>query len=194
MFENVMQTRIAICGAGILLAIIFLVSHLPLILLIAPVAILFLGIVADPEETHAVWYGMLHTVGKFDLSVLDEEERTTCTVKKHYFWFGEVASAAVLAFVFSVLLGLFLAQRTDNTLAFIAAAFLFLPLFVFLPRLIQLGMKADTAAILDTLGKNELVKKVFWTVFAALAGLVLVRVVDPVTAQQMVGMIARMGG
>ena len=193
MFENVMQTRIAICGAGILLAIIFLVSHLPLILLVAPVAILFLGVVADPEETHAVWYGMLHTVGIFDLSMLDEEERTTCTAKKHYFWFGEVASAAVLALVFSVPLGLYLASRTDITLTFIAAALLFLPLFVFLPRLIQLGMKADTAAILDTLGKNEQVKKVFWTVFAALTGLVLVRVVDPVTAQQLVGMIAGMG-
>ncbi|MFA4848455.1 MAG: hypothetical protein WC626_01885 [Methanoregula sp.] len=194
MFENVVQTRIAICGAGILLAIIFLVSHLPLILLIAPVAILFLGIIADPEETHAVWYGMLHTVGIFDLSVLDEEEQTTCTVKKHYFWFGDVGMAAVMALVFSVPLGLFLAQRTDITLAFIAAALLFLPLFVFLPRLIQQGMKADTAAILDTLGKNELVKKVFWTVFATLAGLVLVRVVDPVTAQQLVGMIAGIGG
>ncbi len=192
MFENVVQTRIAICGTGILLAIIFLASHLPLILLIAPVAILFLGIVADPEETHAVWYGMLHTAGIFDRSLLDEEEQATCTEKKHYFWFGEVASAAVLALVFSVPLGLFLAQRTDITLAFIGAAMVFLPFFVFLPRAIQQGMKADTAAILDLLGKNEQVKKVFWTMFAALAGLVLVRVMDPVIAQQVVGMIMGM--
>ena len=54
-FENELQTRAAICGAGLLLALIFLLAHLPLILMILPVAILFLGLVADPEETHAVW-------------------------------------------------------------------------------------------------------------------------------------------
>jgi hypothetical protein len=194
MFENVVQTRLAICGAGTLLAIIFFISNLPFILLLAPVAILFLGIVADPEETHAVWYGMLNTIGIFDLSVIDDEERASCRQKKHYFWFGEVASAAVLALVFCIPLGMFLLQRTDITLAFIAAALMFLPLFVFLPRVIQLGMKADTAAIIDTVGKNGQVKNVFWTLFAALAGFVLVRVMDPVTAQQLVGMIAGMGG
>ena len=67
MFESEVQTRVAICGTGLLLALIFLFAHLPLILLVVPVAILFLGIVADPEETHAVWYGMLNTFGIFDL-------------------------------------------------------------------------------------------------------------------------------
>ena len=38
---------------------------------IVPVAVLFLGLVADPEETHAVWYGMLNTLGIFDLSGAD---------------------------------------------------------------------------------------------------------------------------
>ena len=38
-------------------------------------------------------------------------------------------------------------------------------------------------------GKNEQIKKVFWTLFVAIAGLVLARVVDPVTAQQVVGII-----
>ena len=190
MFENVVQTRAAICGTGILLALIFLFAHLPLILLIVPVAILFLGIVADPEETHAVWYGMLSTAGIFDLSALDEEERRTCSVKKHYFWFGEVTSAVVLALVFTVPAGLFLATRTEPTLAFIGAALLFPPVFVFLPRIIRVGMKADTGAILETFGKNDQIKKVFWTLFAALAGVVLVRVVDPVTAQMVVGMLA----
>ena len=66
MFENELQTRCAICGTGILLGLIFVLAHLPLILLIVPVAVLFLGIVADPEETHAVWYGMLNTLGIFD--------------------------------------------------------------------------------------------------------------------------------
>jgi hypothetical protein len=194
MFENELQTRIAICGSGCLLAIIFLVSHLPLILLIVPVAILFLGVVADPGETHAVWYGMVNTLGIFDLSILTREESTTCMEKRHYFWFGEVASAATLALVFCIPPGIFLAEKTDLSLAFAGAAMLFLPLFVFLPQIIRLAMKVDTAGILENFGKNELVKKVFWILFSALAGLVLVRVVDPVTARQVIGMIAGMGG
>ena len=193
MFENVMQTRIAICGAGILLAIIFLVSHLPLILLIAPVAILFLGIVADPEETHAVWYGMLHTVGIFDLSVLDEEERDTCIRKKHYFWFGEVGMAAVLAGMFVVPLGIWIAGRTEISLAIISAAILFLPLFVFLPKLIQWAIKVDTDVVINMFGKNEQVKKVFWSLFVVMAGLVLAKVLDPVSMQQVVGAISSFG-
>jgi zinc transporter ZupT len=135
----------------------------------------------------------LYTAGIFDLSLLDEEVRATCTTKKHYFWFGEVTSAAVLALVFCVPLGIFLSQGTDITLAFIGAAMLFLPLFVFLPRIIRQGMRADTEAIFETFGKNEQVKKIFWTVFAAITGLVLARVVDPVFAQQVAGMIVGMG-
>jgi hypothetical protein len=194
MFEDVVQTRVSICGAGILLAIIFLLAHLPFILLIVPVAILFLGIVADPEETHAVWYGMLSAVGIFDISALDDEERATCREKRHYFWFGEVVLAAVLALVFSIPAGLYLASRTELTLAFMGAAMIFLPLFVFLPGIIRQGMHVDTGVIIETLGKNEQVKKVFWTVFAAIAGLVLMRVLDPGTAQHVVGMIAELGG
>jgi len=37
------------------------------------------------------------------------------------------------------------------------------------------------------------VKKVFWTLFVAMAGLVLARVVDPVTARQVVGIITGFG-
>jgi hypothetical protein len=37
------------------------------------------------------------------------------------------------------------------------------------------------------------VKKVFWTFFIGMAGLVLARVVDPVTAQQVIGIIMGMG-
>jgi hypothetical protein len=33
------------------------------------------------------------------------------------------------------------------------------------------------------------VKKVFWALFVAMAGLVLAQVLDPVTAQQIVGII-----
>ena len=115
MFENEVQTRAAICGTGILLGIFFSCAHLPLLLLIVPVAILFLGLVADPEETHAVWYGMLNTLGIFDLSVLTDAEKANYAEKKHYFWFGEVGMAAMLAGVFAVPLGIFLAGRAEIT-------------------------------------------------------------------------------
>jgi len=163
MFEDEMKTRCAICGTGVLLGLIFVMAHLPLILLTVPVAVLFLGIVADPEETHAVWYGMLNTLGIFDVSTLTDAENVNYAQKKHYFWFGEVGMAV------------------------------FLPLFVFMPKLIQCAMKADADAVIDAFGKNEQVKKVFWTLFVAMAGLVLARVVDPVTAQQVVGIITGLG-
>ena len=159
-----------------------------------PVAVLFLGIVADPEETHAVWYGMLNTLGIFDISTLTDAENVNYAQKKHYFWFGELGMAAMLAGVFAVPLGIFLAGRAEITLAFIGAAVLFLPLFVFLPKLIQRAMKADADAAIKAFGKNEQVKKVFWTFFISMAGLVLARVVDPVIAQQIVGLITGLGG
>jgi len=65
----------------------------------------------------------------------------------------------------------------------------FLPLFVFLPKVVRWAMKADPDAVIDAFGKNEHVKRVFWTVFATVAGLVLARVVDPVTAQQVISVI-----
>lgn len=193
MFENEVQTRAAICGTGILLGLVLWLAHLPVICLLVPVAILFLGIVADPEETHAVWYGMLNTLGIFEIPELTDIERLTYAEKRHYFWFGEVEMAAMLAGTFAAPVGIFLAGRTDMSLAFIGAAVLFLPLFVFLPKLIQRAMKADTAAAIEAFGKNEQVKKVFWTFFISMAGLVLARVVDPATAQQIVGLITGMG-
>ena len=48
--------------------------------------------------------------------------------------------------------------------------------------------------MIDTFGKNEYVKKVFWTLLVAMVRLVLARVVDTVTAQQVVGIISGMGG
>jgi len=193
MFENEVQTRCAICGTGILLGLVFVLAHLPLILLIVPVAVLFLGIVADPEETHAVWYGMLNTLGIFDLSVLTEVEDVNYTQKKHYFWFGEVGMASILAGSIAVPAGIWFAGQTEISLAFIGAAVLFLPLFVFMPKLIQHGMKADTEAAINAFGKNEQVKKVFWTLFVAMAGLVLAKVFDPVLVQQVVGVIGSSG-
>jgi hypothetical protein len=113
--------------------------------------------------------------------------------KRHYFWFGEVGMAAMLAAVFAVPVGIFLAGRAEITLAFTSAAILFLPLFVFLPKVMHQAMKADADAAIEAFGKNEQVKRVFWTVFVAMTGLVLARIVDPVTARQVVGMITGMG-
>ena len=193
MFEDELQTRCAICGTGVLLGLIFLLAHLQVILLVVPVAVLFLGIVADPEETHAVWYGMLNTLGIFDVSTLTEDENVNYARKKHYFWFGEVGMAGILAGSIAVPAGIWFAGQTEISLAFIGAAVLFLPLFVFMPKLVQCAMKADADVVIDAFGKNEQVKKVFWTLFVAMAGLVLARVVDPVTAQQVVGVITGMG-
>jgi len=190
MFENELQTRAAICGTGLLLASIFLLAHLPLILMIVPVAILFLGIVADPEETHAVWYGMLNVFGIFEFSSLTEAERENYQTKRHYFWFGEVAMAAILAGTFAVPAGIFLAGKAEITLAIIGSAVLFLPLFVFLPKLIQRARKADADSVIETFGKNEQVKKLFWAVFVAMAGMALTKILDPATAQGIAEMIA----
>ena len=192
-FENEVLTRCAIGGTGIALGLIGVLAHLPLLFLILPVAVVFLGIVADPNETHAVWYGMLNTLGIFDGAALAPAERVQYAEKKHYFWFGEVGMAAALAAAFSVPLGIFLAGMTEITLAFIGSAVLFLPLFVFLPKVIQRGMKADVPAVIDTFGKNGQVKKVFWAVFTAIAGLVLARIIDPVTAHQVVLAMTGMG-
>ena len=189
MFENELQTRAAICGAGLLLGIIFFFAHQPLILLVVPVAVLFLGIVADPEETHAVWYGMLNVLGIFDIAELNALEKASYAEKRHYFWFGEIGLAAILAGIFAVPTGMYLAGRAEITIAFIGAAILFLPLFVFLPKLIRHVMKADADAAIDAFGKNEQVKKVFWSVFTGLAGIVLTQVLDPEMARQIVGII-----
>jgi hypothetical protein len=193
MFENELQTRCAICSTGILIALIFVLAHLPYLLLVLPLAILFLGVVADPEETHAVWYGMLNCLGMFDAAALTPAEIENCAEKKHYFWFGEVGMAGVLAGSIAVPAGIWCAGQTGISLAYIAAAVLFLPLFVFLPKLIRRAMKADTDMVTDMFGKNEQVKKVFWTLFVVITVLVLARVVDPVTARQVVGIILGLG-
>jgi len=193
MFEDELQTRCAICGTAFLLGLIFVLAHFPLILLTVPVAVLFLGIVADPVETHAVWYGLLNTLGVFDVSTLTSAENVNYAEKKHYFWFGEVGMAGILAGSIAVPAGCWFAVQTEISLAFIGAAILFLPLFVFIPKLIQCAMKTNAEAVIDAFGKNEQVKKVFWTLFVAMAGLVLARVVDPVTARQVVGIITGFG-
>jgi len=192
MTENNLLIRAAICGTGILAGTIIAIAHLPLVLFAVPVVILFLGIVADPKEAHAVWYGALNTIGIFDPTILDNEEKEIYAGNRHYFWFGEVVSAAMLAGAITVPLGRFLAEKTGCMLSFTIAAMLFLLLFVFLPKLIRQGMKTDTETILLLFGKNEQVKKVFWTVFIVLAGFVLAQVVDPDTVQQIVAILTGM--
>jgi uncharacterized Tic20 family protein len=113
-------------------------------------------------------------------------------VKKHYFWFGEVGMAGILVGSIAVPAGIWFAGQTEISLAFIGAAVLFLPLFVFMPKLMQWSLKADTDAVIDAFGKNEQIKKVFWTMFITMVGVVVAWVVDPVTAQQVVGMIMGM--
>jgi hypothetical protein len=98
--------------------------------------------------------------------------------------------ASILAGTIAVPAGFWFAGITAHPLAVIGAAVLFLPLFVFLPRLVRYAMKADTDAVLDAFGKNEQVKKVFWTFFIATAGLVLAQMVDPAAAEKIVGMLA----
>ena len=190
MSGNELQTRAAICGTGVLLALVFFLACLPPVLLIVPVAILFLGLVADPMETHAIWYGMLNTIGIFDLAALCDSGKENLAEKRHYFWFGEVAMAAVLAGIIAFPLGLWLARQADPAVAFTGAALLFLILFVFLPKIVRHGMREDTDAAIDAFGKNEHVRKVFWAAFVAVAGLVLARIVDPAMAQEIVRAIA----
>ena len=54
-------------------------------------------------------------------------------------------------------------------------------------KVILRAKKADADAVIDAFGKNEQVKKVFWTLFVAMAGLILARVVDLVTLSRLSG-------
>ena len=148
----------------------------------------------DGLAVRTFWCGVLHAIGAFDLSALTDSEKTDIAGRTTWFWLGEVSMAGILAGIIAVPAGIWFAGRAEQSLAFIGAVVLFLPLFIFLPKLIQWAMKADTDAAIDAFGKNEHVKKIFWTLFAAMAGLVVARVVDPATAQQIVGMITGMGG
>jgi len=131
-------------------------------------------------------WGVLHAIGIFDPGEMtDEDMNADPAGYRTWFGLGEVFMACLLAATIAVPAGVWFAGRAELPLAFIGAAVLFLPLFVFLPRLIRYAMKADTDAVLDAFGKNEQTKKVFWALFAATAGLVLAQVVDPVTAQKM---------
>src|SRR5512138_285463 len=87
MDEQNVRTRAGLFGAGILLALVVVTAHLPLILLAVPVLIFLFGIIADLEEIHATWYGMLSTLGIFDPAGLTEDEQKEYARRRYCFWF-----------------------------------------------------------------------------------------------------------
>ena len=144
---------------------------------------------AENELRYLCW-GVLHAIGMFDPRELTNEMQPQDPAEYHtYFHLGETGMAALLAANIAVPVGFWFAAIAPLPLAFIGAAVLFLPVFVFLPKLIRYAMKADTDAVLGQFGKNEQVKKVFWALFIATASLVLAEVVDPVTAQAILAAI-----
>jgi hypothetical protein len=146
---------------------------------------------ALPLATRTFCWGVLHAIGMFDPAGLTNEEKVQDMAEfRTWFCFGETSMAALLAANIAIPAFFWFAGITALPLAFIGTAVLFLPLFVFLPRLVRYAMKADTDAVLDAFGKNEQTRKVFWALFTATAGLVLAQVVDPEIAQNIAGMIA----
>ena len=143
-----------------------------------------------PAALTAFRCGILHAFGGFDTSELEGEERAGITDKKSWFRLGEVVMASLMAATIAVPAGVFFAQKTAAPLAVIGAVIIFLPLFVFIPKMIQQAMQVDTEAVIAVLGKNEQIKKVFWTLFLAVAGLVLAEIADPAVAEKIVGIIA----
>lgn len=144
----------------------------------------------DLASIRALWWGMLHAIGLFGVDGLTEDEKIRGAERRAYFSVGEVTMAAILAGSIAVPAGFWFAGITGLPLAVIGGAVIFLPLFVFLPRLVRSAMRVDTDAVLDAFGKNEQVKKVFWTFFIATAGLVLAQVVDPAAAEKIVETLA----
>jgi hypothetical protein len=65
-----------------------------------------------------------------------------------------VIPTGVLATTIAAPAGIWFAGRTELPLTFIGAAVLFLPLFVFLPKVIRLGMK-DTDAAIEASGRTS---------------------------------------
>ena len=97
--------------------------------------------------------------------------------------------AAILAGTFAVPAGIYLTGRTGIALAFIVAMIVFMPLFVFLPKLIQRGMQADAQAVVEVFGTNEHVMRVSGALAITMVGPVNTKVLDPVAAQQVIGTI-----
>ena len=128
--------------------------------------------------------GKILTVERTARPKYRQDTRRGCTI---------CCTAAVLAVVFAVPAGIYLAGRTGIALAFILAMIVFMSLFVFLPKLIQRGMQADAQAMVEAFGKNEQVMKVIWTLVVAMTALVITKVLDPGMAQEVVGVLTTGG-
>ncbi len=143
------------------------------------------------SATRTFCRGVLHAIGMFDPAVMTEEEKAEDPAEyRTWFSLGETCMAALLAADIAIPALFWFATIAPLPLAFIGSAVVFLPIFVFLPRLIRYGMKADTETVLDTFGKNEQTRKVFWSIFIALAGLVLAQVMDPAAAQRILEILS----
>jgi hypothetical protein len=134
-------------------------------------------------------WGVLHAIGMFSVEDLTNEERLNCADEKAWFSIGETIMAGMLAATIAAPAGFWFATKADPALAFIGAAILYLLLFIFLPKLIRQAMNVDTDAVLCAFGKNDRVKKVFWTFFITLAGLVLAQIADPALVQNVIGIL-----
>ncbi len=144
-----------------------------------------------PLATRTFCWGVLHAIGMFDpVQLTDEEIAEPAAEYRTWFSLGETCMAALLAANIAVPAFFWFAGITVLPLAFVGMAVLFLPLFVFLPRLVRSAMKVDTDAVLEAFGRNEQTRKVFWVLFTATSGLVLAQVLDPAMAQSIAGTIA----
>jgi hypothetical protein len=144
---------------------------------------------AEITPLRSFCWGVLHALGMFGIGDLTNEEKLGCAEEKAWFGIGEVVMAGTLAATIATPAGLWFAARTDPALAFTGAAILYLPLFVFLPKLLRQAMRVDTDAVLCAFGRNEQVRKVFWTLFITLAGLVLAQIANPVLVEKVLGIL-----
>lgn len=126
--------------------------------------------------------GVLHAIGRFDPACLAGEDRIDTAGERVWFALGETTMAGLLALTLAAPAGYCLAQEAGPVPGLTAAVLIFLPLFVFVPKLMRYATNADTQAVIRAFGKNEQIKKVFWTVFLALAGLVLAQAGSPALA------------
>ena len=141
-------------------------------------------------RAQAFCFGALHATGRFDPACLAPEDRIDSAGERAAFALGETAMAALLALSIAAPAAVFLAGRTGTAAALTGAALLFLLLFVFLPKLLRYAAGADTEAVVAAFGKNDQIRKVFWTVFLALAGGVLAQAFDPALTERITAILA----
>lgn len=134
--------------------------------------------------------GILYAIGRFDPESLTPEEKIDCGEERAWFGFGEVVMAGMLSLSITAPTAAWLVQKSGPAPALTAAVLLFLALFVLLPKLIRYAAKTDTDAVIEAFGKNEQMKKVFWTIFLALAGLVLAQVAEPGMVEKVLTVLA----